>query len=170
LQVLAFGRNNRGQLGVGDMDHHGEPSLVTKLCGMDIVQVECGSKHTIVLTKKNELFAIGRNTEGQLGMGEVEQQPEPKAVDAAGWIPRSGHLSVGGFSAHNFFVPVPRMEERRSYGALFCRVAFCGRVAAQANFAGLTFGEIWRSGGAGPRAEDRDGDGIASADWRREHR
>lgn len=119
--VLAFGRNNRGQLGVGDLDHHGEPSLVTKLCGMDIVQVECGSKHTIVLTRSNELFAIGRNTEGQLGMGEVEQQPEPKAVDASQWIPRAGHLSVGGFSAHNFFVPVPRMEERRSYVAVLVR-------------------------------------------------
>jgi hypothetical protein len=119
--VLAFGRNNRGQLGVGDLDHHGEPSRVTKLCGMDIVQVECGSKHTIVLTKANELFAIGRNTEGQLGMGEVEQQPEPKAVDASAWIPRSGHLSVGGFSAHNFFVPVPRMDERRTYVAVLVR-------------------------------------------------
>ena len=51
---------------------------------------------------QNELFAIGRNTEGQLGMGKVEQQPEPKAVDTAGWIPRCGHLSVGGFSgAHS---------------------------------------------------------------------
>lgn len=119
--VLAFGRNNRGQLGVGDLDHHGEPSVVTKLCGMDIVQVECGSKHTIVLTRSNELFAIGRNTEGQLGMGEVEQQPEPKAVEASSWIPRAGHLSVGGFSAHNFFVPVPRMEERRSYVAVLVR-------------------------------------------------
>ena len=49
--VMAFGRNNRGQLGVGDMEHHGQPSLVPKLCGKEIVQVECGSKHTIVLTR-----------------------------------------------------------------------------------------------------------------------
>ena len=49
--VMAFGRNNRGQLGVGDMEHHGKPSLVPKLCGKEIVQVECGSKHTIVLTR-----------------------------------------------------------------------------------------------------------------------
>ena len=74
--VMAFGRNNRGQLGVGDMEHHGKPSLVPKLCGKEIVQVECGSKHTMVLTRsvendEPELYAIGRNTEGQLGMGDV---------------------------------------------------------------------------------------------------
>ena len=39
-QVFAFGRNNRGQLGVGDMDHHFEPKLVKELCDKDIVQVE----------------------------------------------------------------------------------------------------------------------------------
>jgi hypothetical protein len=98
-KVMAFGRNNRGQLGVGDMDHHGRPSLVKGLCGKDIVQVECGSKHTIVLTRDNQLYAIGRNTEGQLGMGEVEQKPDPTPVDTADWIPPQGHLSVGGFSA-----------------------------------------------------------------------
>eukprot|EP01052_Picozoa_sp_SAG31_P045163 SAG31_NODE_8145_length_1511_cov_2.514164_1_plen_315_part_00 len=113
-QVLAFGRNNRGQLGVGDTEHHGRPSLVKGLCGRDIVQVECGSKHTIVLTRDNQLYAIGRNTEGQLGMGDVDQKPDPTPVDVQEWIPQHGHLSVGGFSAHNFFVPVPKIVERRS--------------------------------------------------------
>jgi hypothetical protein len=34
----------------------------------------------VVLTRSHELYAIGRNTEGQLGMGDVEQQPTPKPV------------------------------------------------------------------------------------------
>ena len=84
-QVLAFGRNNRGQLGVGDMDHKSHPALVAELCNKNIVQVECGSKHTMVLTRSDdtdqpELYAIGRNTEGQLGMGDVEHEPAPKRV------------------------------------------------------------------------------------------
>ena len=133
---------------------------------------------------QNELFAIGRNTEGQLGMGKVEQQPEPKAVDTAGWIPRCGHLSVGGFSgahsipstlqilstpakkplstcakdvllivwccglcvcaAHNFFVPVPRMEQRRVHVSLLMReqrvalaMALHARIGAQTTTAVL---------------------------------
>ena len=122
--VFAFGRNNRGQLGVGDMEHKDKPAAVEGLHGKDILQVECGSKHTMVLTRSMvdggpELFAIGRNTEGQLGMGDVEQEPQPTKLDQTETLFRHtgtgalGHLSVGGFSAHNFFVPVPQMWMRR---------------------------------------------------------
>jgi len=122
-RVLAFGRNNRGQLGVGDMEHKDAPATVGELCDKNIVQVECGSKHTMVLTRSDEtgepmLYAIGRNTEGQLGMGAVEQEPSPKLVPNSAEFLRCagghGHLSVGGFSAHNFFVPVPQLAVRRS--------------------------------------------------------
>jgi alpha-tubulin suppressor-like RCC1 family protein len=122
-QVLAFGRNNRGQLGVGDMEHKAHPAVVAELCDKNIVQVECGSKHTMVLTRSDdtdqpELYAIGRNTEGQLGMGDVEHEPAPKRVpDSETFLSCAGghgHLSVGGFSAHNFFVPVPQLSMRRN--------------------------------------------------------
>ena len=122
-QVLAFGRNNRGQLGVGDMEHKDHPAVVDELCDKNIVQVECGSKHTMVLTRSDEtnepqLYAIGRNTEGQLGMGDVEHEPAPKLVPESetflGCAGGHGHLSVGGFSAHNFFVPVPQLSVRRN--------------------------------------------------------
>ena len=102
--VYAFGRNNRGQLGVGDMDHKMTPAPVDGLHGKDILQVECGSKHTMVLTRSSEglpeLFAIGRNTEGQLGMGDVEQEPKPTKLDQTDHLFRRtegglGHLSVG---------------------------------------------------------------------------
>ena len=132
-QVLAFGRNNRGQLGVGDMEHKDHPAVVEELCDKNIVQVECGSKHTMVLTRnvendEPELYAIGRNTEGQLGMGDVEQEPAPKLVPnsrefltCAGG---HGHLSVGGFSAHNFFVPVPQLSVRRNRMTVLLQVRF----------------------------------------------
>lgn len=120
--VFAFGRNNRGQLGVGDMEHKDKPAFVEGLHGKDILQVECGSKHTMVLTRAGdgqpELYAIGRNTEGQLGMGDVDQEPTPTLVQPHELFHGAGseglgHLSVGGFSAHNFFVPVPQMWIRR---------------------------------------------------------
>lgn len=53
--LLAFGRNNCGQLGVGDKYSRWRPSLV-KLCGSSgahtsarAVQVVCGFQHTIAL-------------------------------------------------------------------------------------------------------------------------
>ena len=118
--VLAFGRNNRGQLGVGDTVHKNEPVRVEALCEKDIVQVECGSKHTIVLTRSDQLFAIGRNTEGQLGLGDVLQKVEPAQVAAMEWFPSAGHLSVSGFSAHNFVVPKPMVRLRREQVKVLC--------------------------------------------------
>ncbi len=113
-QVLAFGRNNLGQLGVGELEHKHHPVVVAELCDKNIVQVQCGSKHTMVLARSNvtdqlEMYAFGRNREGQLGADDVVLEHYPTRVLQSepflGCAGGNGYLSVGKFSSHCFFVP-----------------------------------------------------------------
>lgn len=48
-KLFAFGLNNHGQLGVGDLDEHDLPELVEGLGNGKIVQVEGGEHHSLVL-------------------------------------------------------------------------------------------------------------------------
>ncbi len=53
-----------------------------------VLDVGCGSRHTVVLTAGNELWSFGWNKYGQLGLGHmlardsVQKVPMPKAVTA----------------------------------------------------------------------------------------
>ena len=55
--------------------------------GCGIIDVGCGSRHTVVLTSGNQLWGFGWNKYGQLGMGHqmskdsVEKIPLPKGVN-----------------------------------------------------------------------------------------
>ncbi|GAM26734.1 hypothetical protein SAMD00019534_099090 [Acytostelium subglobosum LB1] len=45
------------------------PKRISKLDGMVITQVACGSAHSMALTKDGQLFTWGSNSNGQLGLG-----------------------------------------------------------------------------------------------------
>ena len=50
LAVYSWGRGEDGQLGLGDTNDQYKPVLVDALKDKDVVQVACGSGHTVVLT------------------------------------------------------------------------------------------------------------------------
>ena len=50
--VYTWGRGEDGQLGHGDTNDQSSPQLVEALQGKAIVQMACGSGHTIVLTSQ----------------------------------------------------------------------------------------------------------------------
>ncbi len=45
----AFGRNVYGQLGLGDTLDRSSPTRVVLLEGKDVVDVECGDRHSVAL-------------------------------------------------------------------------------------------------------------------------
>ncbi len=63
-------------------------SLSSSSAESKVVDVGCGSRHTVVLTAGNELWGFGWNKYGQLGLGNllardsVQKVPLPKAVTA----------------------------------------------------------------------------------------
>uniref|UniRef100_A0A3B4TDV6 Probable E3 ubiquitin-protein ligase HERC4 n=1 Tax=Seriola dumerili TaxID=41447 RepID=A0A3B4TDV6_SERDU len=70
--VFGWGRNDRGQLGLGDTRGEGSslsfsPSLISTLS-----QVACGSQHSVALTKDGQVYTWGQDSRGQLGLGKVK--------------------------------------------------------------------------------------------------
>jgi hypothetical protein len=70
--VITFGCNDDGQLGRGvkrlstaaidDVTDANYPQQVGALRGHDVIAVSCGSRHTMALTSKGEVFSWGWGT------------------------------------------------------------------------------------------------------------
>ena len=52
MTVYSWGRGEDGQLGLGDTSDQHRPVLIEALAERRIVQIACGSGHTVVLTGK----------------------------------------------------------------------------------------------------------------------
>ncbi|KAL9237564.1 hypothetical protein vseg_012096 [Gypsophila vaccaria] len=88
LAVMSFGDGSQGALGLpssllGVGADAYEPTLVPGL-PTDVVSVAAGHYHSLAVTAKGELWAWGRNDEGQLGRGVLEPRHswnEPRPVE-----------------------------------------------------------------------------------------
>ena len=89
-RLLAWGRGESGQLGLGEFKHSGVPKVTEALDGhqiegrmkMKLKQVECGSAYSAALMDSGQLFTWGRNAHGQLGHGDRAASDVPKPLDA----------------------------------------------------------------------------------------
>jgi alpha-tubulin suppressor-like RCC1 family protein len=66
-KVYATGRNDYGQLGLGDTTDLSSFTEVTSLTGKTIA---AGNYHSLVLTSDGKVYATGFNASGQLGLGD----------------------------------------------------------------------------------------------------
>jgi alpha-tubulin suppressor-like RCC1 family protein len=83
-QVYAWGNNQLGQLGLGDVAIRYAPTAVP-LAGPAIA-VGAGSSHSLAVTSDGQAWTWGWNVFGQLGTGEqgAPTQPNPNPVRAVG--------------------------------------------------------------------------------------
>ncbi|XP_056850563.1 ultraviolet-B receptor UVR8 isoform X2 [Raphanus sativus] len=88
-KLYGWGWNKFGQVGVGDNIDQCSPVQVRFPDDQKVVQVSCGWRHTLAVTERNNVFAWGRGTNGQLGIGESLDRNSPKIIEA---------LSVDGAS------------------------------------------------------------------------
>ena len=74
--MYSWGKNDHGQLGFGcvKVNRFYEPQLIQTFCGMKIVQVCCGERHSLVLTEEGVVYGWGDNTYGQTGVGQEGEQ------------------------------------------------------------------------------------------------
>ncbi|CAG0894071.1 unnamed protein product [Darwinula stevensoni] len=68
-KTMAWGRNEKGQLGVGDTVRRDHPTMIEDLKDFRVVDAACGRSHTLVLTDRGSVFTFGENKMGQLGLG-----------------------------------------------------------------------------------------------------
>lgn len=102
--LYAWGRGTYGALGEGATSNRVHPVAVvmTPFAGRAISKIQSGSRHTLVLTTDNTLFAWGRNAGGFLSIGTATDQTIPVQVvtgDMTGYvISRLGASSDSSFA------------------------------------------------------------------------
>jgi len=79
--VFAWGQSKWGQTGTGSTEDILSPVQIDQLREEYIIQVACGSRHSLALARRGAVFAFGNGELGQLGNEEVtEFSPFPAAV------------------------------------------------------------------------------------------
>ena len=69
-----WGRNERGQLGQGDLSNRYRPVKIN--VGSPIVDAAAGKSHTLLVTAAGDVWACGDNKLGQLGLGKEASYQE----------------------------------------------------------------------------------------------
>lgn len=80
--MYSWGRGEDGQLGLGDTSDQYKPVPVDVLKDKGVVQICCGSGHTVVLTGEGEVYTWGRGDDGRLGHGDNGWKYVPRVVEA----------------------------------------------------------------------------------------
>ena len=89
-EVVTWGRNNWGQLGVQAVEERHVPGYVYsegELKGKKIISVSAGGNYLLVLSADGHIYGWGHNTFGQLGCGTTSDSVFlPVAVDTSGGL------------------------------------------------------------------------------------
>ncbi|DBA04860.1 TPA: hypothetical protein N0F65_004497 [Lagenidium giganteum] len=81
-RVFTWGSNEDGALGRGCSDDSTVPMMVDALRTVVIKQIDCGSRHNIVLGTNKRVYTWGWGIYGQLGLGDTESQSLPREIEA----------------------------------------------------------------------------------------
>ncbi|KAL6542382.1 Ultraviolet-B receptor uvr8 [Orobanche minor] len=83
-RLYGWGWNKFGQVGVGDNIDRCSPVQVKFPHDQKVVTISCGWRHTLAVTKRQNVFSWGRGTSGQLGHGDSVDRNVPKIIEALG--------------------------------------------------------------------------------------
>lgn len=95
--LWAMGRNSHGQLGNGDMfvDRNETPVLIRE---EGVSKAAGGAFHSLFITESGQLWGMGSNSDGQLGLGDDSESEVPKLIRA------DGVTAVAAGDNHSLFV------------------------------------------------------------------
>lgn len=68
--TMTLGRNDKGQLGLGDTETRTTPTVIEALKNINIVAAACGRSHTLFLSSEGMVFSCGDNKMGQCGTNQ----------------------------------------------------------------------------------------------------
>lgn len=76
--VYTWGSNFYGQLGLGNVaGNRDNPQIVSSLRSLAMSQIQAGGNHSFCLTVSGALFGWGKNSFGQLGVGDEAERRHP---------------------------------------------------------------------------------------------
>ncbi|XP_029605795.1 probable E3 ubiquitin-protein ligase HERC3 isoform X1 [Salmo trutta] len=95
-QVFTWGQNTSGQLGLGWSEPKAvSPKHLKSLSGIPLVQITAGGDHSFALSLSGAVFGWGKNTAGQLGLGDTTDRHAPAPVDCLN-LKKTVLISCGG--------------------------------------------------------------------------
>lgn len=80
-KLYSFGQNNYGQLGLEDNIDRYVPTLIDFPFDGKPVDIQMGDYHSIVFTDTDKVYSFGRNINGQLGVGDIEDKNVPTLIE-----------------------------------------------------------------------------------------
>ncbi|XP_020204704.1 ultraviolet-B receptor UVR8 isoform X1 [Cajanus cajan] len=81
-QLLGWGWNKFGQIGVGNNLDYCSPVQVNFPRDQKVRQISCGWRHTIAITERDNVYSWGRGANGQLGNGITIDRNVPTIIEA----------------------------------------------------------------------------------------
>ncbi|XP_041344149.1 E3 ISG15--protein ligase HERC5-like isoform X2 [Pyrgilauda ruficollis] len=82
-ELFTWGQNTHGQLGVGSQTTlTPEPQLVERLKGIPLAQIAAGGAHSTTVSLSGAVYSWGKNSFGQLGLGDTKDRDCPTYVVA----------------------------------------------------------------------------------------
>ncbi|XP_075277639.1 E3 ISG15--protein ligase HERC5 isoform X2 [Opisthocomus hoazin] len=111
--VYTWGKNDFGQLGLGDTEDRDCPSCVGALEHWKTVFISCGADHTAVLSKEGLVCTFGAGGAGQLGHNSTRNELTPRVV-AELWGARVSQVACG---RQHTLVYVPALDEVYRFGS-----------------------------------------------------
>ncbi|NXB67416.1 HERC5 ligase, partial [Struthidea cinerea] len=82
-ELFTWGRNTHGQLGVrSQTTFTPKPQLVERLKGIPLAQIAAGGAHSIIVSLSGAVYSWGKNSFGQLGLGDTKDRDCPSYVGA----------------------------------------------------------------------------------------
>ena len=99
--VLSFGNNEMGQLGLGDDEHRISPTKIPSVSDWDgkVKQIACGNYFSLIIGLDDIVRSFGSNEMGQLGLGDVEDEEEHIPVK----IPPTEYIKAKNIICKNDF-------------------------------------------------------------------
>jgi len=79
-RVFSFGWGEVGQLGHGDNEGQQTPKVIKSLLQVVVKDIACGSRHSLIQTVNNEIFAFGYGKFGSNGDSSFGNRNEPTQV------------------------------------------------------------------------------------------
>ncbi|KAG2937663.1 hypothetical protein PC115_g4078 [Phytophthora cactorum] len=130
-RTFSFGRNDYGQLGIGNKVHQNVPNVVALSANTRMVRATCGCYHTVLLSEQGQVFVFGRNNKGQLGnRGSADALlPVPLKVRPEKNSRRCVDVAAGFYTTS---LIVERKRENDEGDSILldqsCVISVCGRV------------------------------------------
>ena len=80
--LQSWGRNNTGQLGLGNVTYYSSPKQVGALTNWS-TSISAGNYHSLAIKSDGTLWSWGEGNQGPLGLGNTTYYSSPKQVGTA---------------------------------------------------------------------------------------